>query len=118
MNDSLMWLLGGVLSNTVKTSFLETNALKLGAIIGTMSISFFGMRLWVFFQKRTRETECNLADAEAVKRPAITYFYDIDTIIMGTLKPVSEFDTVVVRAIDQTRVKDFATHGPVGSIRR
>ena len=117
MNDTLMWLLGQVLSHTAHTSFLATNALKLGAIIGTMSISFFGMRLWVFFQKRTRGVERNLADAETVKRPAITYLYDIDTVIMGTLKPIYEFDTVVMRAIDKTRVNGFTAHDTVGEHR-
>ncbi len=52
MNDGLMLLLGKLFPAIMRSSLLGANALKLGAILGTMSISFFGMRLWVFFQKR------------------------------------------------------------------
>lgn len=52
MNDTLMWLLGRAFPGIMSSSLVGTNALKLGAILGTMSISFFGMRLWVFFQQR------------------------------------------------------------------
>jgi putative flippase GtrA len=52
MNDTLMWLLGKFFPNIMNSTLIGANALKLAAIIGTMSISFFGMRLWVFFQKR------------------------------------------------------------------
>jgi hypothetical protein len=47
-----MWLLGKFFPNIMNSTLIGANALKLAAIIGTMSISFFGMRLWVFFQKR------------------------------------------------------------------
>ena len=52
MNDVLMWLLGRIFPSLMTSSFIGANAVKLAAIIGTMSISFFGMRLWVFFHKR------------------------------------------------------------------
>src|SRR5262249_27740199 len=52
MNDFLMLLLGRIFPDIMSSSLLGANSMKLGAIIGTMSISFFGMRLWVFFQKR------------------------------------------------------------------
>ena len=51
MNDTLMWLLGLIFPGIMNSSLIGANALKFGAIIGTMSISFFGMRLWVFFQR-------------------------------------------------------------------
>src|SRR5271157_4086457 len=52
MNDTLMWLLGFMFPGNMNSSLIGANALKLGAIIGTMSISFFGMRFWVFFQRK------------------------------------------------------------------
>ncbi len=52
MNDLLMWLLSGLFPGIIRSTLIGANALKLAAIIGTMSISFFGMRLWVFFQRR------------------------------------------------------------------
>jgi len=52
MNDVLMWLLGRIFPSIMVSSRMGANALKLAAIIGTMSISFFGMRLWVFFHKK------------------------------------------------------------------
>jgi putative flippase GtrA len=52
MNDLLMWQLARLFPGFMRSSLIGANTLKLGAIIGTMSISFFGMRLWVFFQKQ------------------------------------------------------------------
>ncbi len=52
MNDVLMLLLSKVFPDLMRSTLIGANALKLGAIIGTMSISFFGMRLWVFFQHK------------------------------------------------------------------
>src|SRR2546421_12712757 len=43
MNDTLIWLLGRTFPGVMGSSLLGSNVLKLGAIIGTMSISFFGM---------------------------------------------------------------------------
>jgi putative flippase GtrA len=54
MNDILMWQLSRIFPDTIRNSLLESNILKLLAIIGTMSISFFGMRLWVFIQRTVR----------------------------------------------------------------
>jgi len=52
MNDAIMWLLGKIFPTFMSSSLIGANALKLAAIIGTMSVSFFGMRLWVFFHQR------------------------------------------------------------------
>ena len=51
MNDLLMLFLSIVFPDIMRSALIGANVLKLGAIIGTMSISFFGMRLWVFFQR-------------------------------------------------------------------
>jgi putative flippase GtrA len=51
INDAFMWLLGRVFPGMTGGNLIGSNMLKLGAIIGAMSISFFGMRLWVFFQR-------------------------------------------------------------------
>jgi dolichol-phosphate mannosyltransferase len=52
MNDLLMWLLSGMFPGLLRSALIGANVLKLSAIIGTMSVSFFGMRLWVFFQRK------------------------------------------------------------------
>ncbi len=49
LNDLLMSLLAMAFPNIMNSSLMGANILKLGAIIGTLSVSFFGMRLWVFF---------------------------------------------------------------------
>ncbi len=85
MNDSLMWLLGRTFPGIIGSNLLGANVLKLIAIIGTMSISFFGMRLWVFFQHRFAEEERSLADYETEKLPALKLFYDRDTSVTYAL---------------------------------
>jgi putative flippase GtrA len=78
MNDSLMWLLGGVFPSIMTSSRIGANALKLAAIIGTLSISFFGMRLWVFFQKRFAGEAEALLEYGTDKFLAIEAMYDPD----------------------------------------
>ena len=51
MNDLLMLFLSYLFPGIIRSGLLGANILKLAAIIGTMSISFFGMRLWVFLQR-------------------------------------------------------------------
>jgi putative flippase GtrA len=52
LNDALMLLLTMLFPQVMNSSLIGANLLKLGAIAGTTSVSFFGMRLWVFWQKR------------------------------------------------------------------
>jgi putative flippase GtrA len=82
MNDSLMWLLGRTFPGIMGSSLIGANILKLGAIVGTMSISFFGMRLWVFFQHRFAGEASSLSDYETKKLSAIKLVYDVDTIVI------------------------------------
>ncbi len=95
MNDTLMLLLGKIFPGIMSSSLLGANALKLGAIIGTMSISFFGMRLWVFFQHRLADETRSFAGYETENLPALKFVYDNDTVIAGALKPVHTVDTAV-----------------------
>lgn len=105
MNDTLMWLLGRAFPGIIGSSLLGANVLKLGAIIGTMSISFFGMRLWVFFQRRYASSGADsararwLADQETQRLPTITSVYDVDTLIMQAINPVYYLDTVIMPAV-------------------
>ncbi|SRR6266849_735883 len=78
MNDMLMWLLGRIFPRIMVSSLIGANALKLAAIIGTMSISFFGMRLWVFFQKRLAGEAEPLLDYGMENLVAIEAVYDSD----------------------------------------
>jgi putative flippase GtrA len=104
MNDTLMGLLDRAFPGMMGNNLLGANALKLGAIIGTMSISFFGMRLWVFFQKRLVGEARSLADDETKKRPATQLVYDVDTVMIAALRPVYDVDTTVLRAPDKPRL--------------
>jgi len=94
MNDTLMWLLGRAFPGSMSSSLVGTNALKLGAILGTMSISFFGMRLWVFFQKRYTGEARSLADDATKKLFAIKLSDDVETVIAAALKPAFDVDTI------------------------
>jgi len=78
MNDTLMWLLGRFFPSIMTSSLIGANALKLTAIVGTMSISFFGMRLWVFFQKRFAGEAEALIEYSTDKLLAIEAMYDPD----------------------------------------
>jgi putative flippase GtrA len=70
MNDLLIFLLGVMFPVLMRSSLIGSNALKLGAIIGTTSISFFGMRLWVFFMG-SRTTQSTLAQMEEAAQPVV-----------------------------------------------
>ncbi len=77
MSDTLLWLLNGAFPRMMRGSLLGANTSKLGAVIGTIFVSFFGMKLWVFFQKRVAGDNRSLADCETEKHP-----------VLGTLTPV------------------------------
>ena len=51
LNDTLILLLASLFPAIMNSSLIGANLLKLGSIAGTTSVSFFGMRLFVFFQK-------------------------------------------------------------------
>jgi putative flippase GtrA len=114
MNDMLMWLLSTTFPGIMGSSLIGANILKLGAIIGTMSISFFGMRLWVFFQRRLGGEARPLTDYETVKFPAIKLVYDVDTVIVGAIRPVHDVDTIVIRAPDKPKSSVLATSTHIG----
>jgi putative flippase GtrA len=48
LNDALLWVIGRSLLSVLGPTALWANAAKIGAIGGTMVLSFLGMRLWVF----------------------------------------------------------------------
>lgn len=99
INDILVWMLSRTFPGIMGSARIGANVLKLGSIAGTMSISFFGMRLWVFFQNRFAAEVRSLADHETKKLPALTLMFDVDTVIMGAIKPVPDIDTVIIGAI-------------------
>lgn len=88
MNDSLMLALGRAFPGIMSSSLLGANMLKLSAIIGTMSVSFFGMRLWVFFQHRFVGKASFPVDYETTTLPTIKLVYDIDTVGIEAIGPV------------------------------
>jgi putative flippase GtrA len=53
VNDLLIWVIGSMLHPLISTPTIWTNTSKILAIAGSVSISYLGMRLWVF----TRKTE-------------------------------------------------------------
>jgi putative flippase GtrA len=95
MNDILMWLLGRIFPGIMSINLLGANILKLVAIIGILSISFFGMRLWVFFQHRLGREERLIVDIETSKLPIIKLLFDADTVILGAIKPIHNVDTII-----------------------
>ena len=110
MNDMLLLLLGRIFPGIIGSSLIGANILKLAAIIGTMSISFFGMRLWVFFHHKLAGEVQSLADYETESLPAITLVYDANTIIAGTIKPSHNADTTVIREDDKPNLSMFASN--------
>lgn len=52
LNDLVLLTLSGLFPALMASGVLGANALKLGAILGAMALSFFGMRFWVFIGMR------------------------------------------------------------------
>ncbi len=52
LNDLVLLALSGLFPALMASGALGANGLKLGAILGAMALSFFGMRCWVFFGRR------------------------------------------------------------------
>lgn len=50
-NDAILWLLGNVLHPAIANTTLWANTSKILAVFGTASLSYLGMRLWVFVKK-------------------------------------------------------------------
>jgi putative flippase GtrA len=48
LNDSILWVISGLLHPVFLSAPLWANVSKLGAIAGTVLLSYLGMRLWVF----------------------------------------------------------------------
>src|SRR5215469_9212015 len=48
LNDLVLLALSGLYPALMASGALGANVLKLGAILGAMALSFFGMRFWVF----------------------------------------------------------------------
>jgi putative flippase GtrA len=52
LNDLVLMALSGLFPALMASGALGANVLKLGAILGAMGLSFFGMRCWVFLGRR------------------------------------------------------------------
>lgn len=52
LNDLVLLVLSSLFPALMASGALGANVLKLGAILGAMALSFFGMRCWVFLGKR------------------------------------------------------------------
>src|SRR5581483_12026785 len=52
LNDLVLLALSDLFPALMASGALGANALKLGAIVGAMALSFFGMRCWVFMSRR------------------------------------------------------------------
>jgi putative flippase GtrA len=51
LNDLVLLTLSGLFPALMASGTLGANVLKLGAILGAMTLSFFGMRCWVFIDR-------------------------------------------------------------------
>src|SRR5262249_46192858 len=114
MNDSLLWLFGNCFPAIMQGSLLGATLLKGAAILGTMSVSFLGMRLWVFLQQHVLEESSALARASSS-----AWIEAVQTQRFPILQPASALPTVrlpcVVRSLRlvraETESSDDATHG-------
>jgi len=52
LNDLVLLALSGLFPALMASGALGANVLKLGAILGALALSFFGMRCWVFIGRR------------------------------------------------------------------
>ena|ERR1700722_9191203 len=74
LNDALLWGLGRAFPALMAHSLVGVGGtlLKLGAIAGTLSLSFFGMRLWVFFSRPQHARAIPFSSYQAIIRPRFT----------------------------------------------
>jgi hypothetical protein len=64
-----------------------------------MSVSFFGMRLWVFFQKRLVSETPSTKEPDTLKLPVMEMVYDLTVLVGGVLRPVHEVETLKLPAV-------------------
>ena len=50
-NDAILWVLSNALHPAIANTTLWANTSKILAVFGTASVSYLGMRLWVFVKK-------------------------------------------------------------------
>lgn len=94
MNDALMLLLSKLFPDVMRSTLIGANAMKLAAIIGTMSISFFGMRLWVFFQKG--RSGAKPADSTLLTTSLVTAAVHISDRLTVHVKAMSGMRTLII----------------------
>ncbi len=68
VNDTLLWVIGQATPSSGGLTLLWANVAKVGAIAGTVLISFVGMRLWVFATRSTQPTTSAMTASQATTR--------------------------------------------------
>lgn len=71
VNDTLLWAIGQAAPSSGGMTLLWANAAKVGAIAGTVLISFLGMRLWVFARQPAPTTISAALATTRIPTPSI-----------------------------------------------
>jgi putative flippase GtrA len=69
-NDGIIWSVASILHTVIANHTLWANASKGCAIIGTTSVSYLGMRLWVFSRSQNGPTKANEGRLTTPRNPA------------------------------------------------
>src|SRR2546421_16768 len=65
-NDGIIWSVASILHTVIANHTLWANASKGCAIIGTTSVSYLGMRLWVFSRSQNGTSKARVPDFEVI----------------------------------------------------
>lgn len=116
-NDALLWLISGLLHPVFLSAPLWANVSKLGAIGGTVLLSYLGMRLWVFVHTSQEATMSTGKDPsptpEALAERSTSHLLDdlfplrLTTSSLSVVMPVyNEADAIVATTEEALRVLD------------
>jgi putative flippase GtrA len=82
-NNGILWIAAGLVHRLLTNTVLWANVAKLSAIVGTATITYLGMRLWVFVNlphNKERERIASLAVAsDSQKRPSSDHLASVSS---------------------------------------
>jgi len=121
-NDGIIWSVASILHTVIANHILWANASKGCAIIGTTSVSYLGMRLWVFSRSQNRPTKAKEGRLTAPRNsvPAPTTSGDIHEIWLETngSKMITKHSlSVIMPAHNEEAAIAGTVHGVVNTLK-
>ncbi|MDQ6660524.1 MAG: glycosyltransferase, partial [Chloroflexota bacterium] len=107
-NDSIIWGVASILHPFITNELLWANVSKGSAVLGTMMVSYFGMRLWVF----TKHPQKHLQEQASISLAAMSFSEGhtiqsaVDTIeTMETIETIKTTEPVEIVETSEKNMK-------------